>query len=250
MRTQTFIVSMTSALVFAGAAQATVTPIVIDNFTNAGTIAGEGVAYNQQQGAYATGEFSSAGSTTGGNYLGTRQLDTWIHNTGDAPVSSTMSGNGQWHNSVSGGVGDAWNQLTAQYLLSSVQDLTDKVIYIKGSGTSSGGGIGVQLFTGADASGGFTDCTYFQIDVDGQTGNFTFTDADFRLLNSTFDFTNVNAIQVYMYAYGSYPSDETPETFVPNSWDYTATSFEIVPAPGAAALIGLAGLVATRRRRN
>jgi hypothetical protein len=35
-----------------------------------------------------------------------------------------------------------------------------------------------------------------------------------------------------------------------SSWNYTATSFTLVPAPGAVALLGAAGLVGTRRRRN
>ena len=269
MRTQTFIVSMASALVFAGAAQASVAPIVIDNYTSAGGITGDGVGYAQWDGA-----FSTATWTTNPSYLGSRLLETWgsVDENGvpyNGSMTSTMNGNGHWLTSID--AGDSGNNtFVAQYKLNSNLDLTGKAVSLFGSGSASGGGwtelnaqqtgsgyyqrgysIGVQLFVGADNDGLFLDSVNFELKMYGsQTfGNFTFTVADFQTQNptSTFDFTNVNAIQVYMNANGSF------ETETPNGmWNYDATGLQItaVPAPGAAALVGLAGLVATRRRRN
>ena len=268
MRTQTFIVSMASALVFAGAAQATVAPIVIDNYTSSGGITGDGVGYAEWDGSFSTATWT----TNPTSYLGSRLLETWgsVDEFGvpyNGSMTSTMNGNGHWLTSIDAG-NQGCNTFVAQYKLNSNLDLTGKAVSLFGSGSASGGGwtelnaqqtgdgyyqrgytIGVQLFVGADNDGLFQDSVNFQLDMYGpQTfGNFTFTEANFRSINSTFDFTKVNAIQVYMNANGSF------ETGTPNGmWNYDATGLQItaVPAPGAAALIGLAGLVATRRRRN
>jgi hypothetical protein len=118
--------------------------------------------------------------------------------------------------------------------------------------TEVGYGIGIQLMMGANNSGGYTGRMWCQFDMYGSQslGNFTFTAADFAAALAagnfvgTIDLTQVNAIGVYQYAYSGDVAGIASGT-----WDYTATSFSIVPAPGAIALLGAAGLVGTRRRR-
>jgi hypothetical protein len=277
---KTLMTGAVAAVAVAGTASAVVTPVVIDNFTTAGTLGPSGSGYN------GAGTFSTSGWTTGGNYLGSRLLynNSW----GDGTVNSTMSGNGQWTAALTGGTSSD-TQLMAQYKLSSVQDLTGKAIYIAGSGTASGGGaysfqdidysegiyddsywidgvytgpmttvnaeqpgygIGVVLYTGASSTANsWANRVSVQLNMYGSRslGNFSFLATDFGPGdNGDFDFSQVNAIQVFQYTYNSLPG----YGIAMGTWNYTATSFSIVPAPGALALLGVAGLVGGTRRRR
>ena len=117
--------------------------------------------------------------------------------------------------------------------------------------TEAGYGIGIQLMMGADNSGVYTGRMWCQFDMYGtqSLGNFTFTAADLAAaiaannVDGTIDLTHVNAIGVYQYAYSGDVAG-----IASGSWDYTATGF-VVPAPGALALLGAAGLIGARRRR-
>ena len=74
-------------------------------------------------------------------------------------------------------------------------------------------------------------------------GNLEFSMSDFMLNNApgTFDFSNVQAIQ-FIFTTGSGNG-----TVI--DWDISSFSVSAVPAPGAAALVGLAGLIGGRRRK-
>jgi uncharacterized protein (TIGR03382 family) len=178
--------------------------------------------------------------------------------------------------------------ISQYYFSSSVVDMTNSnfsTIYVSGSGTASGGGaysfvdidwenwdenaydsngnytgamktynevknaygIGVAVFTGATTTGGFDDNVFVQLNMSGtrSLGNFAFTLADLQAAHDSFDFTNVNAMFIYQYAYGN----NDILGIDGGTWNYTATSFSFVPAPGAAALLGAAGLVGGRRRK-
>jgi hypothetical protein len=119
--------------------------------------------------------------------------------------------------------------------------------------TEIGYGIGIQLMMGANNSGGYTGRMWCQFDMYGSQslGNFTFTAADFAAaiaannFDGVIDLTQVNAIGVYQYAYSGDNAGIASGT-----WDYTATGFSIVPAPGALALLGAAGLIGGTRRRR
>ena len=164
--------------------------------------------------------------------------------------------------------------MVAQYKFETAIDMTQAAnsqIRIAGSGSASGGGdgygIGVVLFSNlrfandvqigwqpnpTDPEGddlplygpgiGYDGRFSTQITMSGSRslGEFVFNVADFvpaAMLSS------INGMQVFQYAYGGDGADA-------GIWNYTATSFSIVPAPGAAVLVGAAGLVATRRRRG
>jgi hypothetical protein len=266
--------SAVAAVAVAGSANAAVVPTVIDNFNTLGTLGVNGANYaGIDPAAFSVG-------TSGGNYMGSRLLCT---NSNGGTANGTMSGNGQFTASMSatGALNSyADTQLISQYYFSSsVVDMTNSnfsTIYVSGSGTASGGGqyvgdvdmydsngdwigtqpgnlvkdaygIGVAVFTGATTTGGFDDNVFVQLNMSGtrSLGNFAFTLADLQAAHDSFDFTNVNAMFIYQYAYGN----NDILGIDGGTWNYTATSFSFVPAPGAAALLGAAGLVGGRRRK-
>ena len=220
---------------------------VIDSFSSAGTLGPHGSGY------FGVGEFTTAGWSSGGGHLGDRLLynNSW----GDGLVAqASMSGNGQFVSMISGGTSSD-TQLIAQYRLGSSLDLsgTGTTVLVRGSGSASGGdsenagyGIGVALLTGASTDGSWTNRCWLQFNMSGSQslGNFAFSIADIAAAaaagsadSENFDFSQVNAFQFYQYAYAG------------GNWNYAATSFEIVPAPGVIAFVGLAGLVSRRCRR-
>lgn len=276
---KTLMTGAVAAVAVAGTASAST---VIDNFTNAASPSASslgpyGSGYN------GLGTFSNTGQT-GSGIVGSRLLYDNARDGGT--VASTMSGNGQWRAVVTSGGPASFSdtQLISQYRFGSVLDFSQG-FSITGSGSASGGGtytyddgtgnntvgtlvgygIGIQLMMGANSSGGSTGRMWCNIDMYGSRslGNFTFTAADFAaaLAANQFvgviDLTQVNAIGVVQYAYSGFTAQEMSDYFgstgggaiAGGSWDYTATSFSVVPAPGALALLGVAGLVGTRRRR-
>jgi uncharacterized protein (TIGR03382 family) len=239
------IVSLLAAAAIASQAGAGVST-VIDSFSAAGALGAQGSGYA------GLGEFSTADWTTGSGHLGSRLIydNSW----GDGLVAQSMSGNGQFVASLNGGTGSD-TQLIAQYRMGSAIDLSGAgtSILVRGAGAASGGdadnvgyGIGIALFNGAASDGTWTNRCWMQLNMFGaqSLGNFAFSIGDFAAAASAgqsdaenFDFSQVNAFQFYQYAYAG------------GQWDYVATSFEIVPAPGAMALLGIAGLAGVRRRR-
>lgn len=209
--------------------------------------------------------FGSGGS----GILGRRYVATNSWGAPNATASGTMAGDGQFAVSLFGG-DYADNQMVAQYKFDSAIDMTqvaNSQIRISGAGSASsiadsdGYGIGVVLFSNlrygtvqvgwdestTDADGnnppvygpgiGYDGRFSTQITMTGarSLGDFTFDVADFvpEAMRSS-----INGMQVFQYAYGG------------GTWNYTATSFSIVPAPGAFALVGVAGLVGGTRRRR
>jgi len=209
--------------------------------------------------------------TAGSGILGSRYVATNSWGAPNTTASGTMSGNGQFAVSLFGG-DYADNQMVAQYKFDSAVDMSQQAtsqIRVAGSGSASGGtdayGIAVVLYSNlrygtvqvgwdestVDADGnnppvfgpgiGWDGRFWKQVNMSGarSLGDFVFNAADFvppDMLSS------INGMQVVQYAYGAEGSDA-------GTWNYSATSFSIVPAPGALALLGVAGLAGSRRRR-
>jgi hypothetical protein len=208
--------------------------------------------------------FGSAGS----GILGRRYVSTNSWGASNATAAGTMAGDGQFAVSLSGG-DYADNQMVAQYKFDAAIDMTqvaNSQIRITGAGSASsvadseGYGIGIVLFSNlrsgtvqvgwdesaTDADGnnlplfgpgiGYDGRFSAQVTMTGSRslGDFTFDVADFVPAEMR---SSINGMQVFQYAYGG------------GAWNYTATGFSIVPAPGALALLGAAGLAASRRRR-
>ena len=242
--------------------------LVIDDFTSAGSPGANGSNY------FGLGTFSPG--VSGGNYMGSRLLCTNM-DLANGTATGTMAGNGQFVASVA--TTSPWGdtQLISQYLFSSSVDMTNSTtntVYVSGSGTASGGGsyvdpydgetyfsagygIGVCVLTGATTTGTWDDRMWLQFNMGGtqSLGNFAFTLADLQASvaagnrdggTGTFDFANVNAVFFYQYAYGNYEIAGIDN----GTWNYTATGFSFVPAPGALALLGAAGMIGGTRRRR
>ncbi len=286
MRTQTFIVSMASALVFAGAAQATVSGFsAIDNFQTAGSAVGNfdsrstGGQFVDETGSFGLSGYRQLGgqylSNTGGfnataasnssssvvigsnkmtmSYGGTKACSgTWRNN----PIGGTNNGlspaNGDllsnqtavagWEVLGSGGAPSDWSTLTS---------LSFDIANYTTGGLSSAKTPRLSLSLGflIDPTDIFTG--------DYRTIDITIANGIASLSNSDLTTAGVNLsgmLCVNMYLSNTYTTALTTTAGVGNipsaSLDISNFGVSNIPAPGAAALIGLAGLVASRRRRN
>ena len=215
MRTQTFIVSMASALVFAGAAQASLTwhgYIPDGQYTSDRTL---GLIDNfpQQVGTY---------QSVGGNDAYGASTFTNAANPGSSVTFSGLTPSGENANSWSvTGTTTAFGQSANFSTTSFYFTVTDgqKV-------TIATGQYGAwSLYVTTDSNQPYTDL------IGDYSGYFD------PISNSqTF---NLSAGEYQFYG----------DATIGNGYSGTLMSFT-VPAPGAAALVGLAGLVASRRRRN
>lgn len=269
---KTLMTGAVASVALAGSAGAAT---VIDNFTQARAAIttwqyGENFttvqpSFMSASSGWTDARFGSAGS----GILGRRYVSTNSWGASNATAAGTMAGDGQFVVSLSGG-SSADNQMVAQYKFDSAIDMTQAAnsqVRIAGSGLASSGagsdgyGIGVVLFSNLrfasdvqigwqpDPSNpegddlplygpgiGYDGRFSAQLTMTGSRslGEFTFDVADFvpEAMRSS-----INGMQVFQYAYGG------------GTWDYTATGFGIVPGPGALALLGVAGIVGTRRRR-
>ena len=100
-------------------------------------------------------------------------------------------------------------------------------------------GLGVDQYGGTFQQRATVDLAFLGTQ---SLGNMEFSMSDFMLNNSmgTFDFTNVQAMQfTFRVVSGNGTSVD---------WDISSFSVSAVPAPGAAALLGLAGFVGRRRK--
>jgi hypothetical protein len=257
---KTLMTGAVAAVAVAGTANAA---IVIDNFTQAQ--AGITTWNYSGNGACVDGvgttdlTFGSPGSGILGNRL--ICTNTWGNLDPSAgavtTASATMNGNGQLAVSLFGG-DSADNQLMSQYRFASAIDMTQEGqthIYIAGSGNGVDGagggyGIGIILFSNLRVDSSDPTAPYaaydmrasWQIDMNGSNsiGNLSFNVLDVVTANgfTASEAASINGFAVFQYAYGG------------SAWNYTATSFSIVPAPGALALLGAAGLVGGARRRR
>ena len=285
MRTQTFIVSMTSALVFAGAAQATV-PVfsAIDSFTTAGSAVGNlasannggqfvdetasfglsgyrqlGGQFKSNNGGSGTAASNSSSSVVIGSgtmslsYSGTKALSgTWINNASGGSNYGIFPANGDsvsnqtavagWEVMGSGGTASNWSLLTS---------FSFNIANYSKSGLSSANTPHLILCMGY-----LTDPTD-NYSGDYRTFDITLADGNVSLSHSALTTAGVNLagmISVDLYLTNTYTTSLTSTAGVGNipsaSVDISNFGVYDIPAPGAAALIGLAGLVAGRRRRN
>ena len=282
MRTQTFIVSMTSALVFAGAAQASVAPgfVSIDSFGIADAISpsapGASSGYNYSAGSGSTGVNYSVsqpyGAATSRDLIG-----NWTHSGGGTAKGSnsvgtsamTMSYGGtattgvyKWYNTINTGNADPLEGVKYSYQTSiAVWGAfgTDPAVAFAGA-------IDMSAFTAFsfDLSGYQTTGTlnnakmYLQVlDNNGALGSYEVglsnghVDVAASNFGALVDWSSIYQIEMVFTntMTGSSSSNFLNAGVAPPTGTVTVSNFGYVPAPGAAALIGLAGLVASRRRQ-
>jgi len=214
MRTQTFIVSMTSALVFAGAAQATVAPFnfyTFDSFTVAQTMTDPAAAWA-----------SPAASQPIFGASGTREAWGYSNN-GGTPSVSVGAGMATFASSTG---------MAGLTYRGNAQDMTNYIFsfYLNMTGFVAISAVAMEFSDGnayAQYEVFYTGPGTYQVDL-----------SEAPLSDHLTEFTAITSINIALRA--------------GNNWanSLTMSNFGYVPAPGAAALIGLAGLVATRRRRN
>jgi MYXO-CTERM domain-containing protein len=171
---------------------------------------------------FATGFGSSWGVTTqsGAGILGTRGVMNW-----PGCLLSFSNPGMNW-------TGDAYNNSGVNYTNFGTLDFTNASLTMTGSGTTSGSAmLEVWLF----------DSNNRYAMMRASFGS-TITMSTSNLFAGTGwgDLTSITTIKV------------RTATSTSGSLNYTMTSFSTsaVPAPGAAALVGLAGLAGRRRRRN
>ena len=286
MLAQKFIVSMASALVFAGAANAGFD--AIDSFTTAGSAVGN-VASASSYGQYVdeTGSFGLSGyrqlaGQFWGNQSGAKGTATLNQSSsvvigsgtmnmsysGTKTIASTTGVNKAWVNSLDGntytigGVGDQVTRQTAQASFgvdnagsasnwSTLTSLSFDIANYSTSGLST-----------ANSPHLYLSMVYLVDPTDSQSqalGVFEITLANgmVSLSNSDFITAGVNLsamLTVNLYLENTYTTALGGTTGIGNipgaSLDISNFGVSNIPAPGAAALIGLAGMVAGRRRRN
>ena len=286
MLAQKFIVSMASALVFAGAANAGFD--AIDSFTTAGSAVGN-VASASSYGQYVdeTGSFGLSGyrqlaGQFWGNQSGAKGTATLNQSSsvvigsgtmnmsysGTKTIASTTGVNKAWVNSLDGntytigGVGDQVTRQTAQASFgvdnagsasnwSTLTSLSFDIANYSTSGLST-----------ANSPHLYLSMVYLVDPTDSQSqalGVFEITLANGMVSLSKSDFitagVNLSAMMtVDLYLTNTNTTALGGTTGIGNipeaSLDISNFGVSNIPAPGAVALIGLAGMVAGRRRRN
>jgi len=272
MRTQTFISSMVgvvAAAAVAGSANAGLATGKIDGFT--GSFAG----WTGQGTGDSTGDLQYANGTLGFNdrNLGTtgftknasggKQLVT------TANVNSVTGGNQVQALVKAAGTGatgmttSAYVDMYANFLWANANfDSSGDVTSLNSFDMSNASSFTVSFANNTFGTTGFSgtnlrfeiqlssnvnsDLWSAQQTVTSSGGTLTFNAADFGA-GAAANWTDLGI--VWLYVYYDVPSGLSAGTNLGNV-TLTDFSYNAVPAPGAAALVGLAGLVATRRRRN
>ena len=288
MRTQTFIVSMTSALVFAGAAQATVAPgfVSIDSFGiadaispsaptasggynySAGSDGYNGQATSTPYGAATSRDliagwktFTVAGYAKGSTSVGTNAMTM--------SYGGSANNSGRWYNSASVNV-DPLSFATQPYAPTYYSNQTSTAVW---------GAFSTDTYSAFGGSINMSGLTAFSFDLSGFTTTGSNNTAKMYLRVLSFDSNGDSVLGNYDVALSNGHVDVAAANFGAQDWSaiyqiemvftnttlvsnvvqaaptgtVTVSNFGYlapVPAPGAAALIGLAGLVASRRRRN
>ena len=282
MRSQTTVVSMTTALVFAGAAQAGVSGFsAIDNFQQAGGAVGNLASaassgnYNDELGAFGLSDYRRvSGQFWGTNSFGNSAIGTENINQsssvaiGSGSMNMSYAGakhaSGKWKNNdgqnyslvdgdnvtaqtaeaswdVSGGTTANWSTLTslsfdiANYSTSGLSSANNPHLYLSMA----------YLIDPTDNQ----SQAWYRFDV-------TLADGSVFLSNSSITAAGVNLsamLSVSMYFTNTNQTLLSTTTGIGNTpagtLDISNFGVSGVPAPGAIALLGLAGLVG-RRRRN
>jgi len=275
MRTQTFIVSMASALVFAGAAQASVAPgfVSIDSFGIDDGISPvpptAGGGYNYSSGSGMSGNYETSqpyGAATSRDLIGNYKSATvGGYSKGSISVGTsamTMSYGGAATTNAS----KWWNQE------SFVADSVSGVKYSSQTSIAVWGAFGTEpavAFAGAIDMSAFTA---FSFDLSGFTtsGSNNIGKMYLNVLD------NYGALGSYEVALSNGHVDVAASNFGALDWSsiyqiemvftnskivsggsilavatgtVNVSNFGYVPAPGAVALLGAAGLIGARRRR-
>ena len=248
MRTQTFISSMVG-VVAAAAVAGSVNAAIVDPFTQTSDALNNNVnnVTFWQDGLWLGGSFNQRATTANPGYGGSTPL-------GGVPSSTrSQTGAGSW---VSTFAGDRPN--TGEY----ARDAFTELAYDNESGPAfaidfSKIMIDVAFAGSTRNAGSYVNFLFYDVSFNKReaTLNFTgsqlsassltieFSKSQFVLTSGTsFDWNQVRYLIVHMAAAGATGAGQT----------WTATNFQTtaVPAPGAAALIGLAGAFMSRRRRN
>ena len=288
MRSQTTVVSMTTALVFAGAAQAGVSGFsAIDNFQQAGGAVGDLASapsygnYNDELGAFGLADYRRVS----GQFYGTRTTTNAISNgastTGTAAVNSSSSvtiGSGSMNMSYGGNKASSssWkNQDGANNLLVDGDTVTSQsatVSWDVNGGTPANWSTLTSLsfdisnystsgLISANNPHLYMSMAYLTDPSDNQSQawyrfDITLLDGSVSLSNSSITGAGVNLSAMLSVSMIFTNTNQTLLTGANGVGNIPAGTLDIsnfgvsgVPAPGAIALLGLAGLVG-RRRRN
>ena len=288
MRSQTTVVSMTTALVFAGAAQAGVSGFsAIDNFQQAGGAVGDLASalsygnYNDELGAFGLADYRRVS----GQFYGTRTTTNAISNgastTGTAAVNSSSSvtiGSGSMNMSYGGNKASSssWkNQDGTNNLLVDGDTLTSQSATVSwdvsGGTTANWSTLTSLSFDIANYSTSglisannphlYMSMAYLTDPSDNQSQawyrfDITLLDGSVSLSNSSITGAGVNLSAMLSVSMIFTNTNQTLLTGANGVGNIPAGTLDIsnfgvsgVPAPGAIALLGLAGLVG-RRRRN
>ena len=288
MRTQTFIVSMASALVFAGAAQADVSGFsAIDNFQQAGGAVGDLASaaaygnYNDELGAFGLADYRRVS----GQFYGTKTAANFTNGQstqGTAAGNSSSSvtiGFGSMNMSYGGNKASSssWkNQDGTNYLMVDGDTVTSQsatVSWDVNGGTPANWSTLTSLsfdisnystsgLISANNPHLYLSMAYLTDPSDNQSQawhrfDITLLDGSVSLSNSAITSAGVNLSTMLSVSMIFTNTNQTLLTGANGVGNIPAGTLDIsnfgasnIPAPGAAALIGLAGLVATRRRRN
>ena len=271
MRTQTFISSMVgvvAAAAVAGSANAGLATGKIDGFTGTTFTGYTGIGTgNSVEGPYANGTlgFNSRSVGTTGDSKGTtntlvttanvnsvtggNQVQALVKSGSTRTTSALtdMYANWLWANAAgfdSNGAATSLNSFDMSNASSFTVSFADNTF-----GTSGFAGTNLRFAVGVTSNDEVPAEWFVTKSVSGSGGTVTFSIADFDAdygAGTAASWTNLGTVQLYVYY--DVPSGLSAGT---NLGNVTLTDFSYaVPAPGAAALVGLAGLVATRRRRN
>ncbi len=285
MRTQTFIVSMASALVFAGAANAGFD--AIDSFTTAGSAVGNiasastGGQYVDELGSFGLSGYRQLAGQFWGNQSGAKGTATLNQSSsvvigsgsmnmsysGTKTIPSTTGDNKAWVNSLDGNsyMGGFSEQVTRQ--------TAQAAFYVDNGGSASNWSTLTSLsfdisnysksgLSTANSPHLYLSMVYLVDPTDSLSGEsrvFDITIANGVVILSNIDFgrsgVNLSAmLSVSLYLENTYTTALGGSIGIGNipgaSLDISNFGVSNIPAPDAAALIGLAGLVSSRRRRN
>ena len=280
---------MASALVFAGAAQATVSGFsAIDSFTTAGSAVGNIASassygqYVDELGSFGLSGYRQLAGQFWGNQSGAKGTATLNQSSsvvigsgtmnmsysGTKTIASTTGVNKAWVNSLDGntytigGVGDQVTRQTAQASFgvdnagsasnwSTLTSLSFDISNYSKSGLSTANSPHLYL------SMVYLDYPIVSQSQDVRVFDITLANGMVSLSNSDFITAGVNLsamLTVNLYLENTYTTALGGNTGVGNipgaSMDISNFGVSNIPAPGAVALIGLAGMVAGRRRRN